>query len=258
MRWRLTLTYVVLLAVLLAGFGVYQYVALRESLISTGVNALQDDMTTARTLLAKAGATAVRGRALCATTAGVQLIGRAVVNSVATTSGHTIGVIVYDRGLADVAQTSGHDLPHLDPADLQRAVSGTRSRPEVVSGTGGQDQLVVGFPVRSGVNSGRVCGVAQLSTSMAPLDTVLHDEIVLLAAGSAVALLLALLAGVLLTSRALRPLQRLTATAQQLAAGDLRARSGVEDRHDEIGARRAPSTTWRSGIEQSFAAQQVL
>ncbi len=69
MRWRLTLTYVALLAVLLAGFGVYRYVALRESLVDPGVNALQDDMSTARALLAKAGATAVRGRALCATTA---------------------------------------------------------------------------------------------------------------------------------------------------------------------------------------------
>jgi two-component system OmpR family sensor kinase len=256
-RWRLTLTYVALLAVLLAGFGVYQYVSLRQSLISARVTSLQNDMTTARTLLAKAGATAVRGRALCATTAGTQLIGRAVVNSVATTSGHTIGVIVYDRSLADIAQTSGNDVPHLDPADLQRALGGTPSRSEVVSGTGGQDQLVVGFPVRSGVNSGRVCGVAQLSTSMAPLEAVLHDEVVLLGAGSAVALLLALLAGVLLTSRALRPLQRLTATAQQLAAGDLRARSGVEDRHDEIGALARSFDDMAARIEQSFAAQQL-
>ena len=54
MRWRLTLTYVALLAVLLAGFGAYQYVSLRQSLIAARVSSLQDDMTTARALLAKA------------------------------------------------------------------------------------------------------------------------------------------------------------------------------------------------------------
>jgi two-component system OmpR family sensor kinase len=256
-RWRLTLTYVALLAVLLAGFGAYQYVALRGSLIASRSGSLQDDMTTARALLAKAAATTARGRALCATTAGVGLIGRAVVTTVATTSGHTVAVIVYDRSLNDIAQTAGNDLPRLDPAGLQRALGGTRSEPEVVAGAGGQDQLVVGFPVRTGVSSGNVCGVAQLSTSMAPIQRVLGDEVALLAIGSAVALLLALLVGVLLTSRALRPLQRLTTTSQRLAAGDLRARSGVESRHDEIGSLARSFDDMAARIEQSFAAQHA-
>ncbi|PZR81807.1 MAG: hypothetical protein DLM65_05070 [Candidatus Aeolococcus gillhamiae] len=257
MRWRLTLTYVALLAILLAGFGAYQYVALRQSLISSRVMSLQDDMTTARALLAKAGANTVRGRTLCATTAGVDLIGRAVATTVATTSGHTVAVIVYDRTLSDIAQTGGNTLPQLDPARLQRALSGTRSSPDVIPGAGGQDQLVVGFPIRTGVASGTVCGVAQLSTSMAPVQTVLGDEIALLTIGSLIALLLALIAGVLLTSRALRPLQRLAATSRQLAAGDLRARSGVESRQDEIGALARSFDDMAARIEQSFAAQQA-
>ncbi len=257
MRWRLTLTYVALLAVLLAGFGAYQYVALRQSLISSRVTSLQDDMTTARALLAKATATAARGRALCATTAGVDLIGHAVASTVAATSGHTVAVIVYDRSLTDIAQSQGSDLPHLDPDGLQRALGGQRSQPEVVPGAAGQDQLVVGFPIRTGVAGGNICGVAQLSTSMAPIETVLNDEVALLTIGSVAALLLALIAGVLLTSRALRPLRRLTATSQQLAAGDLRARSGVESRHDEIGTLARSFDDMAARIEQSFAAQQA-
>ena len=257
MRWRLTLTYVALLAALLAGFGAFQYISLRQSLISSRAASLQDDMTTARALLAKAGATAVRGRALCATSAGVDLIGRAVATTVATTSGHTVAVIVYDRRLDDIAQTAGGNLPRLDPAGLQQALNGTPSDPTVVPGAGDQDQLVVGFPVRSGVSAGRVCGVAQLSTSMAPLESILGNEVALLAAASAAALLVALLAGVLITSRALRPLQRLAVTSQQLAAGDLRARSGVESRPDEIGALARSFDDMAGRIEQSFAAQQA-
>ena len=256
-RWRLTLTYTALLAVLLTGFGVYQFIALRQSLIASRVTALQDDMTTARTVLARAGVTAVRGRILCSTPAGASLAGRAVATTVATTSGHTVAVIVYDRSLQDVAQTAGRDLPRLDPAALQQALGGSRSDPEVVPSASGQDQLLVGFPIRTGVAAGGICGVAQLSTSMTPIGNVLEDEIALLAAGSAAALLIALVAGVVLTGRALRPLQRLTATSQRLAGGDLRARSGVEGRHDEIGTLARSFDDMASRIEESFAAQQA-
>jgi two-component system OmpR family sensor kinase len=92
---------------------------------------------------------------------------------------------------------------------------------------------------------------------MAPLDRVLGDELRLLAAGSAAALLVALVAGVLLTGRALRPLRRLTTTSQQLAAGDLRARSGVESRHDEIGVLARSFDDMAARIEESFAARQA-
>jgi two-component system OmpR family sensor kinase len=257
-RWRLTLTYVGLLAVLLVGFGFYQYISLRQSLIASRATSLQDDMTTARTLLARSAATTVRGRALCATDAGVALVGRAVATTVVATSGHSVAVIVYDRSLRVAAQAPmSNSLPRLDPAALQRALNGSRSSPEVVSGASGQDQLVVGFPVRTGVNRGAVCGVAQLSSSMAPLDRVLGDELRLLAAGSAAALLIALVAGVLLTGRALRPLRRLTTTSRRLAAGDLRARSGVESRHDEIGVLARSFDDMAARIEESFAAQQA-
>jgi two-component system OmpR family sensor kinase len=257
-RWRLTLTYVALLAILLAGYGLYQHTSLRQSLIAARVTSLQSDINTARAQIARSTAPAVRGaRVLCSTDAGIDLVGRVVATAVATVSGHTVAVIVYDRNLQVVAQApAGNDLPHLDPAGLQRAQTGTRSNPEVIAGAGGQDQLVVGFPVRSGVSGGKVCGVAQLSTSMAPLASVLNDELTLLVAGSAAALLIALLAGLLLTGRALRPLHRLTATSRQLAAGDLRARSGVEGRNDEIGELARSFDDMAARIEASFAAQQ--
>lgn len=243
---------------LLGGFGLYQYVSLRQSLIASRVTSLEDDMTTARTVLARAGANTVRGRILCATSAGVNLVGRAVATTVAVTSGHTVAVIVYDRALEVTAQAPASSvLPHLDPAGLQVALGGSRSAPETVAGSGGADQLVVGFPIRTGVSGGTVCGVAQLSTSMTPLERVLGDELALLSVGSAVALLLALSAGVFLTGRALRPLQRLTATSQRLAGGDLRARSGVTSRHDEIGVLARSFDDMAGRIEMSFAAQQA-
>ncbi|MDQ2961073.1 MAG: HAMP domain-containing histidine kinase [Candidatus Dormibacteraeota bacterium] len=257
-RWRLTLAYVAVLAVLLGAFGIYQYVSLRQSLISARVGSLQDDMTTARTLLARAGQTAAaRGRVLCSSSAGTDLVARSVATTVAATSGHTVDVIVYDQALAPVAQAPQNaSLPHLNPADLSKAVSGTRSGPEIVPGSDGEDQLVVGFPVRQAVNTGHTCGVAQLSTAMEPLQRVLNEELILLAAGGGFALVLATVFGVLLTGRALGPLRRLTTTSRRLAGGDLRARSGVEGRRDEIGTLARSFDDMAERIEQSFTAQQ--
>lgn len=257
MRWRLTLVYVSLIAVLLAVLGGYEYVSLRQSLVAARVTALQDDYTTARTLLQRSTAPAVRGaRILCATDAGIALVGRVVASTAANVSGHTVAVVVYDRALQPAAQApSDTALPHLDPARLQTALGGVRSSPQVVTGVGGHDQLVVGFPIRTGVATGSVCGVAQLSTTMAPLEAVLNDELGLLAAGGIAVLVLALLAGLLLTGRALRPLRRLTETSQQLAGGDLRARSGVESRKDEVGMLARSFDDMASRIEQSFAVQ---
>ena len=52
LRWRLTLTYLVLIAVLLAGLGAFQYETLRHSLINGRVQALSGDLLAAQKLYA--------------------------------------------------------------------------------------------------------------------------------------------------------------------------------------------------------------
>ena len=253
LRWRLTLSYVALLAVLLSALGAYSYFTLRANLISNRVATLQGDYNSARVVIARlaAGTGIARGRRLCA--AAPALVGRSVANLVAQTTGRSVDVVVYDTGL-DVTATVPQDvaLPRLDPAALQRVVStASRSAGEVVP-TGSGDQLVVGFPITTGATA---CGVAQRSTSMTPLDNVLHDELVVIGVGGGGALLIALLLGLMLTGRALRPLRRLTVTAEELAAGDLRARSRLIPRADEVGALTHSFDNMADRIEELFAAQ---
>ena len=90
---------------------------------------------------------------------------------------------------------------------------------------------------------------------MTPLDNVLHDELVVIGVGGGGALLIALLLGLMLTGRALRPLRRLTVTAEELAAGDLRARSRLIPRTDEVGALTHSFDNMADRIEELFAAQ---
>jgi two-component system, OmpR family, sensor kinase len=255
LRWRLTLTFVGLLALLLVLLAGYQYLTLRASLISTRVTQMQDDFTSAKRLLAAAelaqGATAT-GKRLCMSRP--DQVARGVVRSVSAVTGQSVGVVVYDRSLTQLAAgPAGTDPPLLDAAVLQRVLTtGVRSGAQQLTTAGG-DQLVVAFPVSAGA---RACGVAQLSTAMTPINDVLHDELVLISIGGALMLLLALIIGVLLTGRTLRPMRRLTATAEQLAAGDLTARSRLTPSSDEVGQLASSFDHMADRIQEAFAAQQ--
>ena len=256
LRWRLTLTFVGLLALLLVLLAGYQYVTLRVSIISNRVSEMQTDYTSAKRLIvseaAKLGATETTIRRLCI--AHPELVGAAVARGVAAVTGQTVEVVVYNSALTQVAAApAGADVPHLDSAALQNVVRrGIRSGAEQITTASG-DQLVVGFPVVAG--SG-ICGVAQLSIPMTSITNVLHDDLFLITLGGVVMLILVLVLGLLLTGRTLAPMRRLTATAEQLAAGDLTARSRLAPSSDEVGQLATSFDHMADRIQESFAMQQ--
>ncbi|HVC40955.1 MAG TPA: HAMP domain-containing sensor histidine kinase [Candidatus Saccharimonadales bacterium] len=256
LRWRLTLTFIALLLPLLVLLAGYQYLALRASLISNRVSEMQADFTSAKRLVANKeralGATTTAALRLCATRPA--LVGAAVASAVSAVTGQTVQVVVFNSSLAQEAvMPVGASPPTLDAAVLQGVVSrGTRSSAQQIATSSG-DELVVAFPVVAGTGA---CGVAQLSVSMTPITSVLHDEILLITAGGLVILVLALVLGVLLTGRTLRPMRRLTATAEQLAAGDLTARSRLAPSSDEVGQLASSFDHMADRIQEAFAAQQ--
>ena len=121
------------------------------------------------------------------------------------------------------------------------------------SPTSNGDQLVVGFPVAPGSGA---CGVVQLSVSMAPINSLLNAEILLITAGGLVVVILATVLGVVLTGRTLRPMRRLATTAEQLAAGDLSARSRLTPSRDEVGQLAGSFDHMADRIQEAFTAQQ--
>ena len=169
-------------------------------------------------------------------------------------TGQTVQVVVYNSGLTQEAVApAGASPPTLNSATLEGVVSrGTRSAAKQITTNSG-DQLVVGFPIAAGTGA---CGVAQLSLSMTPITNVLHDEILLITAGGLVMVILATVLGVMLTGRTLRPMRRLTATAEQLAAGDLAARSRLAPSNDEVGQLASSFDHMADRIQEAFAAQQ--
>jgi two-component system, OmpR family, sensor kinase len=242
LRWRLTLTYVGLLAALLGGLGAYQYLSLRQSLIDSRVASLSGDLDAGKQIFLKTKATTA------------QTSGQALAAAVATASGHQVSVTIFNRAGVKLGQSprSG-PLPQLDPADLHDLAAGSSSAYEVVDAVDGP-QLVAGFPIDAAARG--IHAVAQLAVPMAALMRVLDNELALLLLGCGIALALALIAGLLLTSRALRPLRRLTVTAGQLAGGDLRARSRLVPGTDEVGELTAAFDHMADRIEDAFTVQR--
>ena len=85
LRWRLTLTYLALIAVLLAGLGTFQYLSLRSSLIDGRVQALSGDLLAAQKLYASG--------ALTSTTAAAKV--RTLATLIRSASGQTVTVALF-------------------------------------------------------------------------------------------------------------------------------------------------------------------
>jgi two-component system OmpR family sensor kinase len=245
LRWRLTLTYLVLIAVLLAAFGAFQYETLRGNLIANRVAEMQFDLKTAARLYAAREANLSR-------TARVALLATLVSQS----AGAGAGVSLYGpAGLRLLTRPVGGDPPQLGAGAFQAVLAG-HAADRVVDLPGGSSQLVAGFPVPTNLALHRVAAVLEVAEPMTPIDNVLGGDLDKLAIGGGAVLLLALLLGLLLTSQALRPLRRLTATAGELAGGDLRARSRLQPRGDEVGRLAGAFDHMADRIEMAFAAQR--
>ena len=244
------------MGILLAGLGAYQYLNLRGSLIDTRVSALNGDVAAGRADLLRARPNnrgARPGRAFCtATPATQQAAALDYANAIATASGRTVTVTVFDASQRLVAST-GPSRVLLDTSELSKVLnSGNHSTPRVVEASDGE-RLVIGYPI---TGTAKPCGVAQVDASMETIDAVLAQERQLLVGSGLAGILVALGAGGLIAGRAMRPLQRLTETADRLAAGDLRARSRLDPRRDEVGSLAHAFDEMAERIEAAFAAQR--
>ena len=85
------------------------------------------------------------------------------------------------------------------------------------------------------VAEGPANAVAQLAVSLAPIDATLAQLRLVTGIVAGVVLLLAAIAAWAITRRGLGPLERITATADRIGAGDLTARTSLRVGDDEVG-----------------------
>ncbi len=245
-RLRLTLWYALLLAVVLVSFsGLFYWVLL------TSLNADVD-----RTL---DHFTQETHRALGHSSADSWLQHTAVISLETIPVNEFASPGVYIQVLDESGRTvavsnnlGGGRLP-VDPAVIQDGLAG---RSVYASLAAGQDERVrvLTTPI---LVQGQVVGLVQVAQSLHSLDSTVNQVRLLLAAGIALALILATLMGWLLADRALRPVAQIGQTAQRIVtAQDLSQRIAFRGVRDEIGLLADTFNAMLGRLDQAFRGQQ--
>ena len=169
------------------------------------------------------------------TPAGRQSIARTVSGEGSQGDVTTIVVVEADgRGIESERSVGGQDVSG-PVAQLQRPYAGLLAPPDTAQpADGSRSALVVRYPILD--FDGAPLGTLVLHDGPALGRAVVGDVAAALLLAGSVAVLLATAVGALVSRGLSRPLLRLTAATERMAAGDLGARAGVNGRHDEIGA----------------------
>jgi two-component system OmpR family sensor kinase len=188
---------------------------------------------------------------------------------------HTIGAAI--GGLTDVQQVLmvdprtgqvvagtpdtmiGQAAPYFNLAQLMRQTAqGNASVTYQPSGAGVGVILIAFRCDQCTTLSGRLhAAVVEVITNFNSVKTVIARLMLYIALGMLALVLIAALLGVPLVRRVLRPLTRMTATAEAIAAGDLSQRVNLPHSGDEIGELSASFDEMIDRIDAAFAAQRA-
>jgi heavy metal sensor kinase len=229
-RGRLTLWYVVVLAITLVGYGVILLVSLARGLES-GVDRVLNDAARQATGVLQAVASEQELR---------EQFRRINVGTV-------IGL--YDQGgdqlLAgrSLQRVLNHPLP----------VSGDQPRFDTVSLADGSVWRVLTQHVAHPGQPERLLMVARSETFVL---VAIGELFMLIAITAPLVVLLAVIGGVFLASRALNPIAQITRTAEAISAEDLSRRLGVRPANDEVGRLAATFDHMLDRLDQAFERQR--
>jgi signal transduction histidine kinase len=209
----------------------------------TAVTILNSDGTTLAT--AQNGAPAdVAGARLTPATYADAVDAGTTIRQVITSAGGRILVVAspieLTRNKPGKSDSSG--APFVPPGQAKK-----NSAAPTASGAPGGDVQTGGSPN----------AIAQLAVSLAPLDATMGRLRSQLAIFALFALAAGLLATILISQRATRPLDRVAAAATRLATGDLAARTGVSG-SDEVGAVGRSFDEMAAQLEAAFRAQRAF
>jgi heavy metal sensor kinase len=212
-RFRLTLWFVLLLAITLAIFCAALYLALRHNLNST----LNDSLESRAEIVAGLVVDVDRIDVAELTIPGDPVEGEEFVR-------------VFDSSGNLVFDNSGENFrPPDDPAAVAAALSGARTRSNLDLGP---KLRALTAPIRA---NGQVIGAVEVGLSTDDLHSTLRTLLIIILAAYPLALVIASGGGVLLASRALSPIDGLTRTARRISAEDLSQRLDMRLPDDELG-----------------------
>ncbi|CCF82637.1 sensor histidine kinase [Nitrolancea hollandica] len=233
-RWRLTLWYAGLLAMVIVLFSLTLYVGLRQILYSMLDESLhQQAALVASTIQVVNGVPDLPGSNARDFTTGEHFV------RLTDLSGRTV----------DGASSVHGRLP-VDQAGLSQALSGRFSMRWV--STDGEQMRVLSEPVVSG---GQIVGALQVGTSGTEVVETLQFTVLLLAIAGSLILLAASLGGLWIAGRVLQPVDRITGLAAEIEETDLSRRINLNLPDDQIGRLARTFNGMLDRIEGAFRRQ---
>lgn len=214
-RLRLTLWYVLLLAVILAAFSTGIYLTLRHSLFANLDDSLRNR---SNILLDVVGYEEDRPTLAGRVSSADPNVGEHFVRVF-----DADGAVTFDNGV-DVG-----NLP-VDSEAVQRALAGVSSTGTLKVGNDTMRVQVV--PIR---RNGEIGGVLEVGLSEDDVSETLQMLLLILAVAYPATLAVASLGGTFLASRALSPIDRITRLARRISAEDLSQRLDLAPPADEVG-----------------------
>lgn len=213
LRFRLTLWYVLLLAITLAVFSAGVYLALRENLRSNLDSSLD------------ARASIVSG--LVADDAGLDVIGVEIEGD--TVEDEDFMRVFDASGAVVLVSTGGRTAPDVDLSAVERALAGEESHRTV--GGGGSLRVLIA-PIRS---EGEIVGAVEVGLTDEDVRDTLSSLLLIIAVAYPIILGVTSAGGLFLAGRALSPIDRVTRVARKISAEDLSQRLGLDLPDDEVG-----------------------
>jgi heavy metal sensor kinase len=235
-RLRLTLWYVVLLAIILAAFSAGIYLTLRHNLYADLDDSLETRANDLVPLISQVGA---RPTLPADVSADNPDLGEQFVRLY-----DAFGQLTFDNS----------DQPSTVPADakaVQRALSGKATRR--AASVEGDSFRVLLVPIEQ---DGRVTGVLEVGRAAGDVSDTLNTLLLILVTAYPVTLAVASLGGIFLASRALSPIDELTGLARRISAEDLSQRLNLRLPDDEVGRLARTFDEMIARLEDAFRRQR--
>ncbi len=236
LRVRLTLWYVLLLAIALAAFGAAIYLTLRYSLNE----GLDDSVENRAELLS----------GLVEYSGGTPSLAGTISSNDLNADDTFVRVYGPSGGLSFEQAPPGTTIDD-NTSSIERARSGGTSRSNL--GTSAETYRVIAVPL---MLDAEVTGVLEVGESTSDIDETLGRLLLILAVGYPITLVAASVGGVFLAGRALSPIDKITQAARRISAEDLGRRLDLDLPDDEVGRLARTFDDMIARLEDAFVRQR--
>ena len=238
-RWRLSLWYMSLTALVLVIFSVAVYIGLERRLSAT----LDEDLRSQASLAASS-----------VTFGG----GNAILDAAYQLSNDALLWVLSLKG-TELLKVGGTQFEQFSPQqdEVERAAVGKTTLSTVK--VGDQTLRMITVPIRGGDRRGstnEIVGALQLGYSTSRVEDALDLLVQALLVIAPVAIVIAALTGYLLAGRALRPVADITRLAGQIDGDDLAARLSLDLPNDELGRLASTFDSMLGRIDLAFQRQR--